>query len=410
MTSAAMSTGLIQQVSPSALSGRLSFIPLQLVDTTAPFGTNPAAGRNYDGILIPGGACANASTCLAGQTLCAGTCVDLATDPSKCGTCGNVCAIGETCLGSACAAPFGNPCASDSQCGAGFYCDAGTCTFQLPAGSVCTSDNQCVSGLTCQGGFCAAVSCTSDSQCGTGLYCDTAMGSCVSQQAAGAVCASDDQCFSGTCAGSWQFAERFIGQPLSFNGDFDVLSGAPAGPLRLQVGTPDHNLDAISDIFGSVILAGVGPVGYSPALPLISPDYDGIGEGSVAALFASDYSGVAFDVFGVDGGGSMTVDFFRRNGSLIDSITIPTGPLLSGPISISVAFQRVSGSNDIAGFSISNTDLGGLGYANFRLGTSLNAPAPALSSGTLALLSAVLGLVGMVALWRGRLAGRYGTL
>src|SRR5262249_25721565 len=74
-------------------------------------------------------------------------------------------------------------------------------------------------------------------------------------------------------SGSMSFAERFVGQTLSYNGIFDVLSGVGSEPLALQVGAPNQNLDLVSDIFGNNILAGLGPLGY--------PDIDAIGEGAV---------------------------------------------------------------------------------------------------------------------------------
>ncbi len=426
-----VSTGLIEQIPPSELGGRSTLISVQNVDTTSPPGTNPFAGRNYDGILIPAGTCANATTCSGGETLCAGTCVNLATDPSNCGSCGSVCALPNTCQSGTCAAPPAS-CTLDSQCGTGAYCDTGTgtCLAQGGMGVLCAGNNQCESGLTCQlftsgtctspadcgGGVgactagmcvyqvCFPVACTSDADCGTGFSCDTGTAGCVSQQAAGTMCTGADQCLSGTCAGTAQFAERFVGQSLGFSGDFDVLSGTPVTPLALQVGMPDHNLDALMDEFGTVNLNGLGPVGYLPALPVMNPDYDGIGEGSIAALFLSDYGQVGFDVLGVDGGGMMIVDFFRRDGSLIDTAVASTGPPLTSAITITVAFQRVGGVNDIAGFSIYNTDPGGLGYANFRLAIPFS-PVPALSTPTLGLLIAVLGLVGMLGLWRARATG-----
>jgi hypothetical protein len=193
-------------------------------------------------------------------------------------------------------------------------------------------------------------------------------------------------------SGGAQFAERFVGQALStlsvpFSGDFDVLSDSASNPLALQVGAPNQNLDVFTDIFGDNILAGLGPVGF--------PDLDAIGAGSVALLFSSDKSEVGFDVFGIDGGGSITIDFFRRDGSLIDTISIPT---VAGTDVVTLSFQRVPTINDIAGFSIQNTDPAGLGYDNIRFGTSMVTPLPALSSMTLALLITLLGLVGMLAL------------
>src|SRR5262245_12598875 len=43
-------------------------------------------------------------------------------------------------------------------------------------------------------------------------------------------------------SGGAHFAERFFGQTLSFNGNFDVLSGSPTGPLTLQTGSPGQNV------------------------------------------------------------------------------------------------------------------------------------------------------------------------
>jgi len=195
-------------------------------------------------------------------------------------------------------------------------------------------------------------------------------------------------------SGAARFAERFVGQTLStlsipLSGDFDVLSDSASNPLTLQVGAPNQNLDVFTDIFGDNILAGLGPVGF--------PNFDGIGEGSVALLFSSDKSEVGFDVLGIYGGGSITIDFFRRDGSLIDMISLPT---VAGTGVVTLAFQRVPTVNDIAGFSIHNTDPEGLGYDNIRFGTSVITPLPAMSSRTLALLVTLLGLVGMLALRR----------
>ncbi len=40
--------------------------------------------------------------CAAGETSCAGTCVDLQTDPDNCGTCGSACGTGDVCCGGGC--------------------------------------------------------------------------------------------------------------------------------------------------------------------------------------------------------------------------------------------------------------------------------------------------------------------
>ena len=70
-------------------------------------------------------------------------------------------------------------------------------------------------------------------------------------------------------SGGLKFAERFMGQTVSYSGDFDVVSGTPISPLTLQVGTPGQNLDVFA--YTTNVLAGLGHLGY--------PDLDAIGEG-----------------------------------------------------------------------------------------------------------------------------------
>jgi hypothetical protein len=143
------------------------------------------------------------------------------------------------------------------------------------------------------------------------------------------------------------FAERFVGQTLSYSGDFDVLTGSPTNPLTLQAGLPYQNLViTLEPNTNSQVLAGNGPVGW--------PDYSSIGEGSFAVIFDYDQSEFGFVLAGGDGGPAI-VDFFRRDGSLIDSIEIPNITLGN------YGFQRIGGVADIAGVSIHNTDPAGIG-------------------------------------------------
>lgn len=142
-------------------------------------------------------------------------------------------------------------------------------------------------------------------------------------------------------SGGAPFAERLAGQTLSLSGNFDVLSGTPTSPLTLQVGAPGRNLDVL--LFGgSNVLAGLGPTGF--------PLFSAIGEGAFAVLFNSDQFELGFDIVGA-GGGSATVNFFRRDGSLIQTLVL-TGLLGSQ----SFAFRRAGSVRDIAGLSIHNND------------------------------------------------------
>ncbi len=151
-------------------------------------------------------------------------------------------------------------------------------------------------------------------------------------------------------SGGADFAERFAGQTLSYNGNYDVLSGSPAGPLALQAGAPGQNL-AVMFYGSSQVLSGLGPIGF--------PDYGAIGEGSFAVLFDYDQSEFGFDLIGSGAnGGSATVSFYRRDGSLIATIT------LSGLADGRYGFRRAGGVKDIAGISIHNDDPGGVGFDN----------------------------------------------
>lgn len=149
-------------------------------------------------------------------------------------------------------------------------------------------------------------------------------------------------------SGGAALAERFVGQTLTYSGTFDVLSGTPTTPLTLQVGLPTQNLCIYYHI-SSQVMPGNGPVGW--------PDYSAIGEGSFAILFDYDQSEFGFDLVGGDGG-SCTVNFFRRDGTLIDSHT------LTGLADIRYGFRRAGGIQDIAGVSVDNTDGAGIAVDN----------------------------------------------
>lgn len=143
-------------------------------------------------------------------------------------------------------------------------------------------------------------------------------------------------------SGGTPFAERLAGQNLSLSGNFDVLSGTPTSPLTLQVGAPGRNLNVLL-FSGSNVLDGLGPTGF--------PDFNAIGEGAFAVLFNSDQFELGFDIVGANGG-SATVNFFRRDGSIIQTV------VLTGLVDQSFAFRRACNVRDIAGLSIYNNDFG----------------------------------------------------
>ncbi|THD64123.1 MAG: PEP-CTERM sorting domain-containing protein [Phenylobacterium sp.] len=146
------------------------------------------------------------------------------------------------------------------------------------------------------------------------------------------------------------FAERFKGQTLSYNGNFDVLSGNPTGPLTLVAGAPNQNLNIFTEI-SSNVLAPDGPVGY--------PNDDGIGEGAVSFLFSTDQSQFGFQLVGGNGGDA-TVSFYANDGSLLQSIT------LTNLSSAAYGFETDGGLKDVRGVSITNVDPYGIALDNLK--------------------------------------------
>src|SRR5689334_14177893 len=60
------------------------------------------------------------------------------------------------------------------------------------------------------------------------------------------------------------FGERFAGQTLTANGDFDVLAAVATGPLTVLAGAPNQNLSLLTNA-GSNVIAGLGPLGFPNA-------------------------------------------------------------------------------------------------------------------------------------------------
>ncbi|MGH1577477.1 hypothetical protein [Planktotalea sp.] len=146
------------------------------------------------------------------------------------------------------------------------------------------------------------------------------------------------------------FGERFAGQQRKASGDYDVISGAPLLPLTILDGGPGQTLGAMH-LPGTIVLHGHGHRTY--------PRVEAIGEGSVAVLFDRDQPALSFDIRGGEQGYA-SVQFIRRNGTVIDTLTL--GPLAED----SFGFMRQDMEPDIAGFLLLNTDPQGVALDNLR--------------------------------------------
>ena len=157
-------------------------------------------------------------------------------------------------------------------------------------------------------------------------------------------------------SGGLSFAERLVGQSLSFNGNFDVL-GVTAASAALQLGDANDNLSTSG---GS--LAGNGPLGY--------PNFDAIGEGAVAVLFQTAQFELGFRTVGTNNG-SARVMFWNAAGGLIDTITLSNlGDALFG-------FRREGNVADIMAITLDNFDIGGIGFDDFKFAEQQAVPEPA---------------------------------
>ena len=126
-------------------------------------GVAPARAAQFDDVgLEPG----PRYTCVAqGLTDCFGFCVEVSSDPANCGACGNVCAVGDACIGGWCQtlAPgdtVGNIFADIAACAAGLTNCGGVCVdLSSDAGYCGGCFSSCVLGAICQGGVCVFVGC-----------------------------------------------------------------------------------------------------------------------------------------------------------------------------------------------------------------------------------------------------------
>ncbi len=101
-----------------------------------------------------------APSCPKGMTLCNGThCTDLKSDESACGSCGNICAPGYTCINGTCVCLAGKASNETCLCTTGNILCNGTCIDKAFDDNNCGKcGNACVSGSFCSEGTCFSYS------------------------------------------------------------------------------------------------------------------------------------------------------------------------------------------------------------------------------------------------------------
>ncbi len=137
------------------------------------------------------GTCTTPMTCPSGQTSCGGACIDTQTDATNCGSCGRACSAGQACTAGACTAV--------TTCPSGQTACAGTCVDAQTDISNCgTCGNACPTGQTCTAGVCAARTCpTGQTDCsGTCVNTTTDATNC---GICGRSCSAGQACTASAC-------------------------------------------------------------------------------------------------------------------------------------------------------------------------------------------------------------------
>ncbi|MFO0559030.1 MAG: hypothetical protein U0269_13530 [Polyangiales bacterium] len=156
------------------------------------------------GVIVDSGVVVDSGACRPPTRACAGRCVDTATDPAHCGTCGNACGGGANAVAECVASTCG------LRCNTGFAnCDSiasNGCESALNTAMNCGSCGTRCSGSTpmCDGatGRCVSTCPPGQTQCGTScvdtntspLHCGGCGSPCATPANSTAVCAS------GTCS------------------------------------------------------------------------------------------------------------------------------------------------------------------------------------------------------------------
>ena len=90
------------------------------------------------GLSAPAAAKRKKKRCKGGKRKCSGRCLDPLTDFDNCGTCGNVCGQGQTCMDGTCTGGAPQDCTGQpdlTNCGGGQQCSGGCVRHRPPAAS-----------------------------------------------------------------------------------------------------------------------------------------------------------------------------------------------------------------------------------------------------------------------------------
>ena len=156
--------------------------------------------------------CEGLQSCVAGKCvaqctgetpdICGGSCVNLQKDSLNCGQCNKACVEPNVCLKGICSEkkeviaqpPAPGECVSDDDCGDGYECTAGKCVkkeaAQLPVTPSCVLASDCGSGYECKDGVCTL----KEAAAQPGVQPPS-----LQQCASNSDCAANQECKSGVC-------------------------------------------------------------------------------------------------------------------------------------------------------------------------------------------------------------------
>jgi hypothetical protein len=144
------------------------------------------------------------------------------------------------------------------------------------------------------------------------------------------------------------FGEMLVGQMVSYEDGYDVVSGTPTVPLAVDTTVEAAFGVNILWIFSSTVIDGIGMVGF--------PSIAAIGDGAMTVLFDRDQHVIAFDIVGSNRG-PLHMQFFDRAGGHLGDLSFES--------TRDTTYVVGSIEPNIAAVTFSNFDWGGLAFDNF---------------------------------------------